>query len=672
MDIFELSATLTCNKQKYDNALDDAEKKASSSGSKIGGFFAGMGKAVAAGLGVAAGASAKLVKDSVQQYAEFEQLQGGIETLFGDAANVVMENAKKAYKTAGKDANDYMNTVVGMAGALNKATGDVKKSADLADMAIVDMSDNVNKMGTSMEMVQNAYTGFSRGNFTMLDNLALGFSGTKEGMQELLDSAQAISGVQYDISSYADIVEAIHVVQTEMGITGTTSKEAATTIQGSINMTVEAWENLVTGLTNPDADISELIDNLVDSAKNAAKNLVPAVKQALTGVASLVKQIAPIIADELPSLVNDVLPMLIDTGISLFNGLVDALPAILDVLIQQAPKIINTIVDAIIDLLPVIIKLGLGLVLALAKGLVEAIPQLIPAITEMITGLVEMLTEPDTLIQLVMAAIQIILAIQQGLINAIPQLLEAVPVIIENLIVAIVELLPLLLNAGVQMVGNISDGILTSIGSIITIAGDLIKAFIDAIKNKFSQLKEKGKEIIDNVKAGVKQKINDAKTWGQDLIQNFINGILAKWQALKDTVKAVAQSVKDFLGFSEPKLGPLSNFHTYAPDMMNLFMQGVKDNKSKLLDTVQSAFDFQDLITMPQVNLGTENGNIGYNINENTNNYTNNEINKLLEQIANKQTNVTVVLEGDAQRLFRVIQTESRRNNELTGRPSFS
>lgn len=623
MDLFTLSAKLQLDKSNYEQGLRDSESMASKAGGAISGVLGASAKAAVAGIAATTAAVAGLVKSSVDGYSEFEQLQGGIETLFGDAANVVMENAKKAYKTAGKDANDYMNTVVGMAGALNKATGDVEKSAELADMAIVDMSDNVNKMGTSMEMVQNAYTGFSRGNFTMLDNLALGFSGTKEGMQELLDSAQAISGVQYDISSYADIVEAIHVVQTEMGITGTTSKEAATTIQGSINMTIEAWENLVTGLTNPDADISELIDNLVDSAKNAAKNLVPAVKQALTGVASLVKQIAPIIADELPSLVNDVLPMLIDTGISLFNGLVDALPAILDVLIQQAPKIINTIVDAIIDLLPVIIKLGLDLVLALAKGLVEAIPQLIPAITEMITGLVEMLTEPNTLVQLVMAAIQIILAIQQGLINAIPQLLEAVPVIIENLIVAIFELLPLLLNAGVQLVGSIGDGILTSIGSVIAIAGELMKAFIDAIKNKFAQLKEKGKEIIDTVKAGIKQKIDDAKTWGKDLIQNFIDGILAKWQALKDTVKAVAQSVKDFLGFSEPKLGPLSNFHTYAPDMMDLFIKGVNDNKGRLVDTVANAFDFENAIVRPydiDVN-GTSAGNMSggnvYNININ-------------------------------------------------------
>lgn len=623
MDLFTLSAKLQLDKSNYEQGLRDSESMASKAGGAISGALGASAKAAVAGIVATTTAVAGLVKSSVDGYSEFEQLQGGIETLFGESANVVMENAKKAYKTAGKDANDYMNTVVGMAGALNKATSDVEKSAELADMAIVDMSDNVNKMGTSMEMVQNAYTGFSRGNFTMLDNLALGFAGTKEGMQELLDSAQAISGVQYDISSYADIVEAIHVVQTEMGITGTTSKEAATTIQGSINMTIEAWENLVTGLTNPDADISELIDNLVDSAKNAASNLIPAVKQALTGVASLVKEIAPIIADELPSLVNDVLPMLIDTGISLFKGLVDALPTILEVLIKQAPTIINAIVDAIIDLLPVIIELGLDLVLALAKGLVEAIPQLIPAITEMITGIVEMLTEPDTLIQLVMAAIQIMLAIQQGMINAIPQLLEAVPVIIGNLIKAIVKLFPLVVKTGVQMLTKFGEGIKLYISTVVSIIVDMMLKLINAIKDKFESLKQKGREIVDSVKNGIMEKVHEAETWGKDLIQNFIDGILAKWNDLKDTVRNVAQSVKDFIGFSEPKMGPLSNFHTYAPDMMDLFIKGVNDNKGRLVDTVANAFDFENAIVRPydiDVN-GTSARNISggnvYNININ-------------------------------------------------------
>lgn len=668
MDALKIRAVLGLDKKDYDEGLKDAEDRAGSSGSKIGSFLTGTAKAVGAGLAAATAATGALVKSSVDAYGEYEQLAGGIETLFGESANVVMENARKAYKTAGKDANDYMNTVVGMAGALNKATGDVEKSAELADMAIVDMSDNVNKMGTSMEMVQNAYTGFSRGNFTMLDNLALGFSGTKEGMQELLDSAQAISGVQYDISSYADIVEAIHVVQTEMGITGTTSKEAATTIQGSINMTVEAWQNLVTGLTNPDADISQLIDDLVESAKAAASNLIPAISQSLKGIGKLVQGLAPIISKELPGLVKELLPMLLDAGITLFNGLIDALPDLMQVIFDQLPMIMNALIDGVIALLPMIVKLGLQFIMALAQGLLDALPQLIPTITQVIIEIVNMLTQPDTLTQLVMAAIQIMGAIAMGLIQALPVLIEALPQIIENVITTLLTLGPQIRLASVELFLNLVEGLIQVIPRILAQIPVIIMGIGNAFARARSQLIRNGIKIVSDIYDGFKSKINDAKRWGKDLIQNFIDGLLAKWNDLKNTVTGIAQSIKDVLGFSEPKTGPLSNFHTYAPDMMDLFIQGVNDNRSKLLDTITDTFDFQDLISTPTLNLGTENGNIGYNINENTNN----EINKLLEQIANKQTNVTVVLEGDAQRLFRVIQTESRRNNELTGRPSFS
>ena len=718
MDLFTLSAKLQLDKSDYEQGLRDSETSAESSGSKISSIFGATAKATIAGIAATTTAVAGLVKSSVDGYSEFQQLEGGIETLFGDSANIVMENAKKAYKSAGKDANDYMNTVIGMAGALNKATGDMEKSADLADMAIVDMSDNVNKMGTNMEMVQNAYVGFSRGNFTMLDNLALGFSGTKEGMQELLDSAQAISGVEYNIDSYADIVEAIHVVQTEMGITGTTANEAATTIQGSLSMTKEAWENLITGLTNPDADISQVIDNRVESAKAATSNLIPAISQALEGVGQLVQGLAPVISKELPKLIKNVLPMLLDAGITLFNGLIDALPDLMNALFEQLPTLMTALVDAIVELLPMIIELGLQLIMTLAQGIMEALPELIPALIEMVLQIVDFLTNPDNLTQLIEASVQIILALVNGLIEALPKLIEALPTIVQNIVTALINNLPLLIDATIQIIMAIAqalienipllldalmqitfaliNGIILAIPDILTAIGDLVVEvlatlveslpqfvsngvsliqslisgivsmigtvvqaiiklvtnIIQAIKNRFERLKEVGKNMIEAVKNGISEKIEDAKQWGKDLIDNFIGGIKEKWQALKDTVSDVAQSVKDFLGFSEPKLGPLSNFHTYAPDMMDLFMQGVRDNKSALIDTVSDAFNFQNLITAPELNtsvVGTPSGGVNGDYGTTDSNVTNQTWNVNIYQPMKSAVDVARTLREEAQ-----------------------
>ena len=235
MNVIEIFAKFVMDTSSLDDGLKDAEKKTSSFGSAIGSGLAGAAKLGAAALATtataavgAATAIGAVAKQSADAYAQYQQLQGGVETLFGDDTSIkVLENASNAYKTAGMSANQYMDTVINMAASLNKATGDTEESARLADVAITDMADNVNKMGTSMEMVQNAYRGFTRGNFTMLDNLALGYAGTKEGMEELLADAEKISGIKYDISSYADIVNAIHVVQEEMGITGTTAAEAS-------------------------------------------------------------------------------------------------------------------------------------------------------------------------------------------------------------------------------------------------------------------------------------------------------------------------------------------------------------------------------------------------------------------------------------------------------------
>lgn len=361
-------------KGKLTEALGgESEAAGKAGGSRFGKAFGGALKVAGAGVAAAAAGIGAIGKQAVEAYADFEQLEGGIETLFGSDAQTVMKSAAGAFRTAGMSANDYMETAIQSSASLIASLGgDTQKAASLMDLSITDMADNVNKMGTSMEAVQNAYRGFSRGNFTMLDNLALGFAGTKEGMQQLLDRATELSGVKYDINSYSDIVQAIHEVQTEMGITGTTAKEGADTIAGSVSSMKAAWSNLLAGLANGNADQGALISNLMTSVKNVSKNLLPVIRTALKNAAVLVKELAPMIAEELPGLINDTLPSLIDAAVELAVGLGVALA-------ENAPQIIGTLVNALIVNAPKLIEGALSLVGALVSGIFSALPQILGA-----------------------------------------------------------------------------------------------------------------------------------------------------------------------------------------------------------------------------------------------------------------------------------------------------
>lgn len=485
------------------------------SGSSFGQGFArvagGVGKVVAGAIGAGAAAVGGVVTSAVSEFSNFEQLAGGIETLFDNSANAraygevlkgmgesaeyvarevaevsqipidtVMNNAARAYETAGMSANDYMETVIGMAAALNNSTGDLEVSAELADMAVRDMSDNVNKMGTSMESVQNAYRGFSRGNFTMLDNLALGFAGTKEGMQELLDSANAISGVEYDISSYADIVEAIHVVQDEMGITGTTANEAATTIQGSLSMTQAAWSNLITGIGSG-ADLTPLINNLVSSMGTLAGNVMPVVETALQGVSQLIAQIAPVIATELPGLITSILPGLLDAGVQIIQtlgeGILNAIPELLPLLGQVGTSLFETFNT----LLPQAVEVGIQVITELANGLSQALPTLIPAVVNALMEIVSTLTDPGNIQMIIQAAIDLFMGLGQGLMEAIPQLVAQLPTIIENICTAVLNALPLLIQAAIDLVLLLAQNLPTIIISLVEAIPSMIETVVIAL-----------------------------------------------------------------------------------------------------------------------------------------------------------------------------------------------
>ena len=569
--------------KEIEQAMGDAGEKGSSSfGSAFASGLGAVTKVTAAAVGAAAAGVSALTKEAVSGYADYEQLVGGLETMFEDLSWDVEQNANKAFQTAGLSANEYMETVMGFSAALTSSLqnteGNISRAADLSDQIIIDMADNANKMGSSMESIQNAYAGFAKQNYTMLDNLKLGYGGTKEEMQRLLDDASELSGMEFNIENFSDVAEAIHVIQENMRITGTTAEEASTTISGSLASTKSAWENLLVGMANPsdEVDMGALIDNLIQSALTALNNLMPIIQQSLLGIGQVITQVAPILAQMLPGLVTTLVPPLIDAAIQLVNALVQALPDILGIIIEQIPTLFNLIVETVITLLPVIIDLGLQLILALADGLIQNLPTLIPAIVDVIRTIVDKLTDPDTLVQLIEAALQLIIALAEGLINALPKLIEKAPEIVIKLAKAVILAAPKILEAGAELIFKIVEGILNVIGKLVEVGADLVQS----------------------VKDGFWEKVEGAKQWGKDLVQNFIDGLKAKWESLKSTVTDLASTIKSLLGFSEPEDGPLKNFHTFAPDMMTLFSQGIRDNLGLIQDAMGAvtgtiASDFQ-------------------------------------------------------------------------------
>lgn len=363
--IFELFGTIALNTGGAEKQL----AKISAAGKKVGsvlgkGFkVAGeaalqMGKVIGAGVAAGTTAMGKLVSSAMSAYASYEQLEGGVKKLFGDdVQNLVMEYARNAYRTAGLSANEYMDTVTSFSASLISSLGkDTVAAAAYADLAITDMADNANTFGTSMEDIQNAYKGFSKQNYTMLDNLKLGYGGTQKEMERLLADASKLSGVKYDISNFSDIIEAIHVIQEQQGIAGTTATEAATTISGSLGMVKSAWGNLLSGLMDGNQDIDQLVGNLTDSVLTAADNIIPRLQTMAPRLVQAVQTLVSTLAPQLPGIINSVLPAMIEAATTLITGLADVLPDVMGIIIDQLPTIFNQIGGAIQKLFPSIVK----------------------------------------------------------------------------------------------------------------------------------------------------------------------------------------------------------------------------------------------------------------------------------------------------------------------------
>lgn len=417
------------------------------------GIIAGV-KALAAAMKKVVEVTVDLGKKSIMGFAEQEQLIGGVDTLFKESSAQVQQYANEAYKTAGLTANQYMETVTSFSASLLQSLGgDTAAAAQKADQAITDMSDNANKMGTDMTSIQNAYQGFAKQNYTMLDNLKLGYGGTKQEMERLLADAEKFSGIKYDISSYADIVDAIHVVQTEMDITGTTAKEAATTIQGSANAMKSAWSNLLTGMSNENLDLDKLVQNVIDSVNTFADNLIPRLQIMLPrfaeGLNKLVTGLIPYVGPALELL----LPSLVQGIGGLVSGIVQALPAA----VEAITAVIPMLVEQLTILLPQIISAGVEIIAALASGIGENLPTLIPAVVDAIITITEGLLDHIDL--LIIAAGQLIVGLAKGLIEAIPRLIERLPEIISAIVNGLLKGLAAIGEVGLELVKGLFNGI---------------------------------------------------------------------------------------------------------------------------------------------------------------------------------------------------------------------
>ena len=503
--------------EEIEEAGDSADKSKSKFDG-LGGVLKGVGAAMGT-VAVAAGAAAvKLGKEVIEAYADYEQLVGGVDTLFKDSSQELQNYAANAYKTAGMSANDYMETVTSFSASLIQSLdGNTQEAVKYADMAITDMSDNANKMGTDISLIQNAYQGFAKQNYTMLDNLKLGYGGTKTEMERLLADAQAISGIEYDISSYADVVEAIHVIQESMGVAGATAAEAEGTISGSLNATQAALQNLLVGFGDADADMEMLCQNLVDSLQNVITNITPVIE-------NMVK-VLPTITSALLTAIADLLPTLLETVTELFSQLLSTILTLLPELIPAAVQAIMTIVQALIDNLPLLIEAAVQLVASLVEGIGSALPELIPAAVEAVITIVQGLL--DNLPMLLDAALQLILGLAEGLLAAIPQLIQALPEIITSIVAFLIGAIPQIIEAGVKLLISLVANLPTIIVEIVKAIPQIIAGIVQGFAQGVGQLAEVGGNLV----RGLWQGIQSLASWLWNKVSGWISSI---WDGICD------------------------------------------------------------------------------------------------------------------------------------------
>ena len=527
---------------KFDTSLD------------TGGLQSGMGKVASVAqqaLGVFTGqmmtravdALANLGKSALDSVGQLEQNVGGVETLFGDAADAVIASADRAYQTAGMSANDYMSTVTSFSASLLQSLGgNTEEAAKVADMAIIDMADNANKMGTSMDMIQNAYQGFAKQNYTMLDNLKLGYGGTKTEMERLLADAEKLTGVKYDINNLNDVYQAIHAVQEEMGITGTTAKEAASTLEGSMASAKAAWDNFMNG----SGDADQLADAFATAADNIVKNLaeiIPRFAETLPALGgAIIAQIPGLVAAIVPAVLSagqsvlkqlqdavldfdfagtadkvvqmitgfiegDGLGSLLDTLVTIFTGIVNGISSMLPSLLPALIELISYVVTSLLDQLPAILDCALELILGLAQGILAALPVLIEALPEVISSIVEFLI--SAVPQIIDAGIELLMALVDALPVIIDALVDALPQIIKATVTALIAAAPQIVKAGIKLLGALIEAIPVIVVELAKAVPDIVAAIIDVLAELPGLIGEVFAEIV-----------TDLVEWGQQMLSN--------------------------------------------------------------------------------------------------------------------------------------------------------
>ena len=601
MDLFKLLGTITINNSDANKSLDETSNKAGKTRDKLVKAFSGigkgavvMGKAVGAGLVAAGGAVAGLVGKATSAYAEYEQLVGGVDTLFKESSAKVQAYAEKAYETAGMSANEYMNTVTSFSASLLQSLGgDTEKAADKADVAIRDMSDNANKMGTSMEMIQNAYQGFAKQNYTMLDNLKLGYGGTKEEMQRLLDDASKLSGQKFDISSYADVLDAIHVIQTDMGITGTTAQEAAGTISGSMASVKGAWTNLVTAMASDDLPLDEYITKFVDSASTMVGNMLPRIEKALGGVVQLVDKLAPVIIGKIPDLFSQLLPSVVEAAVGLVNAIVEILPDLTDAILEILPALIDGVIEIIVNLVPALVEVLVAALETLLPALIDGLLKLIVALCNNFAQIIQPLIDalPDIIINIVDAIMENLPTLIQGLITltlaivqAIPQiiqaLVDALPMVMESIILGLFDLLPVLIQGFIDL----AVGVAQAVGSIWSSVKQAFVNYFKGIWNAMTQIFSKVgdwfgerwsdiKSVFSNVGGWFSEKFKDAWNKVKDVFSGVKTFFLDKWNDIKDAFSELGTKVSDAI--SEPVRKGINSVISGAEDIINGFFKTI-------------------------------------------------------------------------------------------------
>nr|DAG29263.1 MAG TPA: tail tape measure protein [Caudoviricetes sp.] len=582
INLLTLFVTLALSSKAFDKGVESAKKKSDGFADKLkdgfGKAIKAVGKAVVAATTAVAAGIAKITQASVASYGEYEQLVGGVKTLFGteagslkeyaasigqtvdeakdkynsliNAQSEIFSKAQDAYKNVQMSANDYMNTVTSFAASLIQGLGgDTEKAAEKADLAITDMADNANKMGTAMESIQNAYQGFAKQNYTMLDNLKLGYGGTKTEMERLLKDAEALqkqNGItaEYSIQNFADIVEAIHVVQTEMGITGTSAKEAGSTIQGSLAMVKAQWQNLLTAFADEDANLSDQINRFTDAITTAAGNIVPRIQQILPSIVNGLDKLISALIPMIPELIGTLVPaftnaimgvmnsltselsngadMVMNAIISIIGTLSDTLPELITTLLEEIDTILlTTIRNAENDLIPTVLQLVADLIDSLAS----TIPDVISSLLEETVSIVEEFLKTDGLNNVLQAVISLEQGAAEAVLQAIPFIISRMPKIITSVVDFLLGAIPQIAQTGIQLLSALVEAMPEIISAIVEALPELITGIVDAIIEFVPEIVVAGVQLLSALMQNLDEIIAQIVVAIPDIIDGIIGAL---------------------------------------------------------------------------------------------------------------------------------------------------